>query len=105
MTRPYAGSSYTRLTIPLQQQIPAGGSDAFLIAVGEPALVLPEDDTLALTLHYNGATDSATREIKLIFNSWNSQRIDNMEDSALEKRLGTTFPLIAGMGRDQASAS
>ena len=63
------------------------------------------DDTLALTLHYNGATDSAAREMKLIFNSWNLQRIDNMNKSALEKRLGTTFPLIAGMGRDQASAS
>jgi hypothetical protein len=68
-------------------------------------LVLPEDDTLPLTLHYNGATDSAAREIKLIFNSWNLQCIDNTDESALEKRLGTTFPLVAGMGRDQASAS
>jgi hypothetical protein len=41
----------------------------------------------------------------LIFNSWNLQRIDNTDRSALEKRLGTTFPLIAGVGRDQASAS
>ncbi|MGH6812335.1 MAG: hypothetical protein ACREDM_08330 [Methylocella sp.] len=65
MTRPYAGNSYTRLTIPLQQQISAGGTDAFLIALGEPALILPEHDTLAVTLHYNGATDSAPREIKL----------------------------------------
>jgi len=38
-----------------------------------------------LTLHYNGATDSAAREIKLIFNSWNLQRIDNTDESALEK--------------------
>jgi len=68
-------------------------------------LVLPEDDTLPLTLHYNGATDSAAREIKLIFNSWNLQCIDNTDESALEKRLGTTFLLVAGMGRDQASAS
>jgi hypothetical protein len=43
--------------------------------------------------------------LKLIFDSWNLQRIDNTDRSALEKRLGTTFPLIAGMGRDQASAS
>jgi hypothetical protein len=43
--------------------------------------------------------------VRLIFNSWNLQRIDNTDRSALEKRLGTTFPLIAGMGRDQASAS
>ena len=38
------------------------------------------DDTLALTLHYNGATDLAAREMKLIFNSWNLQRIDNMNE-------------------------
>jgi len=38
------------------------------------------------------------------FDCANLQRIDNTK-SALEKRLGTTFPLIAGMGRDQASAS
>jgi hypothetical protein len=45
------------------------------------------------------------QRVKLIFNSWNLQRIDNTDRSALEKRLGTTSPLIAGMGRDQASAS
>ena len=65
MKRPYAGNSYTLLTIPLQQQVPAGGTDAFLIALSEPALVLPEHDTLAVTLYYNGTTDSAPREIKL----------------------------------------
>jgi hypothetical protein len=65
MKRPYAGNSYTLLTIPLQQQVPAGGTDAFLIALGEPKLVLPEHDTLAVTLRYDGAADSAPREIKL----------------------------------------
>jgi len=35
---------------------------------------------------------------ELIFNSWNLQRIGSTDKSALGKRLGTTFPLIAGWG-------
>lgn len=65
MSWPYARSTYTRLAIPLQQQIAAGGSDAFIIAFSEPALILPEHDTLSISLHYNGASDSSPREIKL----------------------------------------
>jgi hypothetical protein len=42
-----------------------------------------------------------TAPLRLIFNSWNF----STDKSALEKRLGTTFPLIAGVGRNQASAS
>ena len=77
------------------------GSDALLIAVDEPALVLPEDDTLPLTLHYNGATDSAAREIKLIFNSWNLQCIDNTD----ELRAGTAPWHYISVGRRDGTGS
>jgi len=40
--------------------------------------------------------------VELIFNSWNLERIGSTDKSALEKRLGTTFPLIAGVGRADA---
>jgi hypothetical protein len=63
--RPYAGSSYVRVSIPLQEQLAAGGGASFVLAVDDSVLSLTDNDTLAITLRYDGEKESPSREIKL----------------------------------------
>jgi hypothetical protein len=46
------------------------------------------------------ARSAATCAVKLIFYSSNLQGIDRTAETAPEERLGTTFSVIGGVGRD-----
>ena len=46
----------------------------------------------------DGINPAIIDDVKLIFNSRNRQPIDCKRQSALEKRLGTTFWLLGGLG-------
>jgi|HubBroStandDraft_4_1064222.scaffolds.fasta_scaffold11920_3 hypothetical protein len=54
VTRPYAGNSYTRVDLPLAQEVDAGKSDRFIIVLHGPKIREPQHNKVELELTYNG---------------------------------------------------
>lgn len=63
--RPYANNSYTRMTLPLAQQVKAGEVDRFILLVRPSEVATPDHDTVELKLDYNGDKVTAPSILKL----------------------------------------